>query len=75
MIGPTIMVGSSSKPGVEAMDNNSDLFDFPAHIHLDFDGVVQEPDYFGDSKVAKCFKPVSFWLNFFFFGGLTKGSQ
>merc|ERR1711931_574009 len=39
------------------------MFEFPDHIKLDYAGVVNEPDYFGDGAVASCFKPVSACLN------------
>ena len=43
--------------------SDTDMFEFPEHIKLNYTGVVSEPDYFGDGPVVNCFKPVSACLN------------
>ena len=57
-----IKVVQDSNP-TDLLSPKSDLFDFPSHIRVDYDGVVQEPDYFKVNRVAKVFLPISLCLH------------
>jgi len=56
-------VEASGSAKIDLLSTESDMFEFPTHIKLDYNGVVHEPDYFGNNKVASCFKPISACLN------------
>ena len=44
-------VEASGSAGVDLLEVESDMFEFPTHIKLDYDGVMMEPDYFQNNKV------------------------
>jgi len=54
----TFMAEDANQDGIP----DDDLFGYPGHIRLNYNGAINEPTYFGSGKVATCFKPVSMCL-------------